>query len=874
MTKIGKVCLTLGLMAASIIFVSNLYTRSVGATDISWSTTPPKFISFTPDQVMPSCLGTAFSGEVDGVGKHLPLCLTDQNLASGFRWGYYLSYTTPQAVISFNNESKFYPVVGFSYTPRDVRYTAANDSLIMRSQNNGGRLVIYDNVMKRLAHRTNLLQTYFEFDTSKPDYVSSLGTIGAIGASSDGRYVVFEIRDNGLAFLDRKTMTTRRISGQIHHYGWGSDPMMELAVSSDGRVVAQAGQNVALSVFAVDDNCGIPMEPTSVAPLPVADCRLVSLPYADFLTTTSAFYAPSFSAGGSVLKFYLRGFDGRSGYVSLGQSDRGNSLGYLALGDSYTSGEGELDDAFYAVNTNSESEKCHLSTRSYPFLYGIKIGLAADDIHNVACSGAHTDDVVGRDDNYWGQSKRLGSGGLNLGDTNRLKYQTEALADFIPGRVHQLSFVEKYQPQLITLGIGGNDSGLFGKLAACAMPGECEWTSDKGRAQTYDEINNLEGKLTHTYQTVKQASPGSKFYVINYPEVINASGKCDLLTAAMFTSSERQLITQSIIHINDVIDRAANNAGIPVLSIEDAFVGHRLCDNDKQPAVNSLQLGDDFGPSSYQFLHRLGNETFHPTPYGQQLIADKLFQQLDKPGGVNSGECDTCRQQPSFGYWPSGETLANYPSSRYVNFTRSDSVSNLDSPLQLILAKYSLAPLSDATVTIDDETITTTQADDSGGLSLNFSLPAKLSEGVHTLHLLGSSMSGAAIDDYDMISYSLAPTVEGSSQNPDISNASNQGANSQNQPASKDEVLVSVNNRLVPSSGKRLDGNLTWNWQLPAGDSSQERRLDASVLGWRSPRQDKLLAWLFGAFMPPNRFWLTLRSQTGIISAWLIFGLW
>ena len=87
--------------------------------------------------------------------------------------------------------------------------------------------------------------------------------------------------------------------------------------------------------------------------------------------------------------------------------------GYLALGDSYTSGEGDTEGGtWYEPGTDEQGDKstfagrnlCHLSRRSYPYLIGLELGYLGSNLatppadglfHSVACSGAKIHNVIG-----------------------------------------------------------------------------------------------------------------------------------------------------------------------------------------------------------------------------------------------------------------------------------------------------------------------------------------------------------------------------------------------------------------------------------------------------------------------------------------------
>src|SRR5690606_18148670 len=83
-------------------------------------------------------------------------------------------------------------------------------------------------------------------------------------------------------------------------------------------------------------------------------------------------------------------------------------LDYLALGDSYSSGEGDIErrsngSTYYLEGTDVTGdyekgipeEKCHVSNRSYPFVLQQSGAVEGDRIQSVACSGAKRADVQG-----------------------------------------------------------------------------------------------------------------------------------------------------------------------------------------------------------------------------------------------------------------------------------------------------------------------------------------------------------------------------------------------------------------------------------------------------------------------------------------------
>src|SRR5690606_8372141 len=65
---------------------------------------------------------------------------------------------------------------------------------------------------------------------------------------------------------------------------------------------------------------------------------------------------------------------------------------YIALGDSFASGEG-IGSYFKGTDEGPTINNCHLSRVSYPYLIGQRLKL--DEYHSVACSGARSNNVIG-----------------------------------------------------------------------------------------------------------------------------------------------------------------------------------------------------------------------------------------------------------------------------------------------------------------------------------------------------------------------------------------------------------------------------------------------------------------------------------------------
>ncbi len=448
-----------------------------------------------------------------------------------------------------------------------------------------------------------------------------------------------------------------------------------------------------------------------------------------------------------------------------------NRIDYLALGDSFSSGEGETSDAYYLGGTNDIYEKCHVSSRSYPFLIARQLSISPNFMKSVACSGAETKDVVGLDDGYNGQGDRLGLSDINFTSSDMVLAKYQAINDFIPGRIHQEDFVDKYQPKAITVGLGGNDAGFMDVLQTCLMPGTCEAAGTlQGREKMALEVQGVYGKLVDTYKKIHVDSPNSKIYAIGYPQIINPDGMC-LGTASFLDSTERQFVYEGIRYLNRVVAAAAKAAGVKYVDIENSYGQNVICGLDALTAVNLIRLGDDIiDPfKDVPFVNMvtgnvIGNESFHPTPVGHQLDALSIANSVPNiltddycgNGMVVCPDDSVVAPEPSLYWLPDGKH--NYMLQKITKLlgagggVRGITAAEI---VNIALGSQSLQPGSLVSVAIHSNPIALgefTVAGD-GSVSVNITIPDGLEDGYHTIHLYGTSYSGEAIDLYQVVAY-------------------------------------------------------------------------------------------------------------------------
>jgi lysophospholipase L1-like esterase len=230
---------------------------------------------------------------------------------------------------------------------------------------------------------------------------------------------------------------------------------------------------------------------------------------------------------------------------------------YVALGDSYTSGP------FIPV-TRLDPIGCARSTNNYPAL--LAATLRVGSYRDASCGGADTTNMTNP------QSVPLF--GTNAPQFNALRADTD----------------------LVTLGIGGNDDGVFGNVVGTCpglrdsdphgAPCKAHFTVN-GQDTLLASIAATQGKVTAVVQGIHQRSPQAKVLVIGYPRIAPPTGTCpDVLPFADGDYSYLDSIERAL---NTAVSNAANAAGATYVDTYGPSLGHDACAGD-----NAWIQGKDF----------------------------------------------------------------------------------------------------------------------------------------------------------------------------------------------------------------------------------------------------------------------------------------
>jgi lysophospholipase L1-like esterase len=188
---------------------------------------------------------------------------------------------------------------------------------------------------------------------------------------------------------------------------------------------------------------------------------------------------------------YYRAHNGLSAAPPQGTKTGGGTGRYVALGDSYTSAPKTGDPV-------GDPAGCDRSANNYPHLVSAQIKPA--EFVDVSCSGAVTGNMTGP------QQTRNGT---NQPQLNALNDATT----------------------LVTVGIGGNDTGFIALARDCASVhpngSQCkDRLTAGGRDQLADRITTTAGRVADLLGKIHAKAPKARVIVVGYPTVLPDGDGC------------------------------------------------------------------------------------------------------------------------------------------------------------------------------------------------------------------------------------------------------------------------------------------------------------------------------------------------------------
>jgi lysophospholipase L1-like esterase len=249
------------------------------------------------------------------------------------------------------------------------------------------------------------------------------------------------------------------------------------------------------------------------------------------------------------------------------EAGAGTDLYYVALGDSYSSGEG-------VEPYDPDSLDCHRSAGAYPSLAARQAPANVYTYSFFACSGATTDDVN------------------RPGDT---------------GQAHQVAKAAE-RVRLMTITIGGNDARFAAMLRRCALGSTpCTEENDDEEAWIEDEVRP---RLKTTYANLRAASSQARMVVLTYPHIFQTERHCG--GEPGMQNDEKAWMRDRTDQLNDIVVEEAEAAGLEVLDGRDALAGHEIC--------TAEPWASGWGEPG----------AFHPNAQGHEALARHLVDFLER----------------------------------------------------------------------------------------------------------------------------------------------------------------------------------------------------------------------------------------------------
>lgn len=284
------------------------------------------------------------------------------------------------------------------------------------------------------------------------------------------------------------------------------------------------------------------------------------------------------------------------------------AVSYVALGDSYSSGEGILP---FENGTNSSGlNECHRSHYAYARLLdrnsASKLSLTMGGFH--ACAGAETKHI--RNESRFNEEVQW----------NRLTSATK----------------------VVSLTIGGNDIGFVAFGTACVVD-VCHFDSAAYATALHKIENVLPASLEGTYRKILEKAPNAKIYVLGYPQIApikTAVDPVDLRCGYLYLSgydptgtiprnwedaqAAHDIVTRLNTKISQIVYNVrlmgSNNLRLQYVEVNGTsspFAGHTVCSAPGESYFNNID----------QWVGHPGY-ALHPNEKGQQAYANLLLNEI------------------------------------------------------------------------------------------------------------------------------------------------------------------------------------------------------------------------------------------------------
>lgn len=260
------------------------------------------------------------------------------------------------------------------------------------------------------------------------------------------------------------------------------------------------------------------------------------------------------------------------------------SLDYVALGDSYTAGP-------FIGTMRVDPEGCARSRQNYPAF--LADWLDVTTYTDVSCSAATTESLT--------QDQWLLSGGVTRPQLDAVTEETD----------------------LVTLGLGGNDFGIYSGLLACqdVRRASCP------QARLRRDARRVADRVHRAVREIGRRAPQADVYVVGYPQIMPTGRPCSEVGAGPRAMRVLNVIAGEL---NRSLRRGAGAAGATYVDLESASRGHDVC------------AGEDAWVNGTTFRAGIA-APFHPLAEGMRGAAAEVYRTIT---GTDPPESERAEPDP------------------------------------------------------------------------------------------------------------------------------------------------------------------------------------------------------------------------------------
>lgn len=245
---------------------------------------------------------------------------------------------------------------------------------------------------------------------------------------------------------------------------------------------------------------------------------------------------------------------------------------YAALGDSYSAGAG--------ISPVADSA-CYRSEANYGSLAAKELGVA--DYKDVTCGGATTSDMV--------RSQDSSGEVINAPQFGAITKETD----------------------LVTIGIGLNDSGLSIQLLYVCLPqlnldANCKQYLALPESAIDDAIDQVVDQVKVVLKQIRKRAPKAQVVLVGYPRMLPDQGKC--LDRLALTGKSATRLKHTLHEVNERYLTIAKDEGAHYVDMYTPSAGHDVCSTE--PWVN----GETDGGAS--------GAPLHPTPAFERAVSERI----------------------------------------------------------------------------------------------------------------------------------------------------------------------------------------------------------------------------------------------------------